>query len=213
MSAILLLSYLFSCFAIVSSCCVIFSKNPVYSVLFLILAFLNVSSLLFLLQLEFLPVVFLMVYVGAVAVLLLFVIMMLNIKLADLKSRDVHYVPVAIMFFLLFSFELILLVRTDFTPFIFASSNHWSFLYDYTVSGLCFTDTVPTSSLKDFNMRSIGLLLFTDYCTHFIISGYILLFAMLGAITLTLYKKFMSKTQSINSQVLRNFNTAIVNYK
>jgi NADH-quinone oxidoreductase subunit J len=124
MSAILLLSYLFSCFAIVSSCCVIFSKNPVYSVLFLILAFLNVSSLLFLLQLEFLPVVFLMVYVGAVAVLLLFVIMMLNIKLADLKSRDVHYVPVAIMFFLLFSFELILLVRTDFTPFIFASSNH-----------------------------------------------------------------------------------------
>jgi len=124
MSAILLLSYIFSCFAIVSACCVVFSKNPVYSVLFLILAFLNVSALLFLLQLEFLPVVFLMVYVGAVAVLLLFVIMMLNIKLADLKSRDVHYVPVAIMFFLLFSLELILLVRTDFTPFIFASSNH-----------------------------------------------------------------------------------------
>lgn len=124
MASILLLSYVFSCFAIVSSCCVIFSKNPVYSVLFLILAFLNVSALLFLLQLEFLPVVFLMVYVGAVAVLLLFVIMMLNIKLAELKARDTHYAPVAILFFLLFSVELTLLVRSEFTPFITANSNH-----------------------------------------------------------------------------------------
>jgi NADH-quinone oxidoreductase subunit J len=153
-----------------------------------------------------------MVYVGAVAVLLLFVIMMLNLKLADLKARDVHYVPVAIMFFLLFSVELVLLVRTDFTPCLFANANHWSFLYDYTTSGLCFTDSVPTTSIKDYNMRSVGLLLFTEYCIHFVISGYILLFAMLGAITLTLYKKFLSKSQSIHSQVLRNFNTAIVNY-
>jgi len=93
-------------------------------VLFLILASLNISALLFLLQLEFLPVVFLMVYVGAVAVLLLFVIMMLNIKLAELKMRDVHYVPVAVLFFTLFTIELTLLLRSEFTPFVFTNSNH-----------------------------------------------------------------------------------------
>jgi len=209
----LVLSYVFSCFAIVSSGCVVLSKNPVYSVLFLILASLNISALLFLLQLEFLPVVFLMVYVGAVAVLLLFVIMMLNIKLAELKMRDVHYVPVAVLFFTLFTIELTLLLRSEFTPFVFTNSNHLWFLYDFTTTGLGFTDSLPSISIKDYNMRGVGLLLFTNHCIHFVISGYILLFAMLGAITLTLYKKFTSRYQSIHSQVLRDFNTAIVNYK
>ena len=104
MSLSLLLFYFFGCLGIGSSMMVVLSRNPVFSVLFLILSFFNISALLFLLELEFLPIVFLVVYVGAVAVLFLFVLMMLNIKLAELRENTTHYLPIAcfLFFYLLF---------------------------------------------------------------------------------------------------------------
>jgi NADH-quinone oxidoreductase subunit J len=105
MSIYFILFYLFSSITILSSILVIFSKNPVYSALFLILAFCNTSSLLFILQLEFLPITLLVVYVGAIAVLFLFVLMMLNIKYTELKEENSHYIPIASVFAIVFFFE------------------------------------------------------------------------------------------------------------
>jgi NADH-quinone oxidoreductase subunit J len=131
MTMSLALFYIFSSLAILSSFMVILSKNPVYSVLFLILSFCNVSSLLFLLQLEFLPISFLVIYVGAIAVLFLFVMMMLNIKLAELKDDSFHYIPIALLFALAFIFELLILFRSEFVPLIISHSGQISFLSDF----------------------------------------------------------------------------------
>jgi NADH:ubiquinone oxidoreductase subunit 6 (subunit J) len=92
----------FSLLAMISSFMIIISRNPIFSVLYLILSFFNISATIFLLELEFLPIVFLVVYVGAVAVLFLFVLMMLNIKIAELKETTYHYLPIAIIFFFIF---------------------------------------------------------------------------------------------------------------
>lgn len=207
----LTLFYMFSSLGIVSSLMVILSRNPVYSVLFLILSFCNVSSLLFLLRLEFLPIAFLVIYVGAIAVLFLFVMMMLNIKLAELKEDNFHYIPLALFFAFVFVLELFVLLRSEFVPLIISNKAHLTFLSDFVS---------VSSSISDFsswyeyahNMQSLGQVLFTEYFYQFIISGFILLLAMVGAIVLTLQKKFVAKSQNIYAQVLRDFRTSIVRY-
>jgi len=134
MSFSLVLFYTFSSLAILSSFMVIMSKNPVYSVFFLILSFFNVSSLLFILRLEFLPIAFLVVYVGAIAVLFLFVMMMLNIKLAELNSDQFQYFFIVAVFALAFMLELILLVRSEFVPLAVYNKSDLLFLSDLTAS-------------------------------------------------------------------------------
>lgn len=190
---------------------VILSKNPIYSVLFLIFSFCNASILLFLLQLDFLPIAFLIVYVGAVAVLFLFVLMMLNIKIAELRMESFTFMPLALLLLIAFTVELICLIRLDITPQVLIGSSQVSLLSDCTLNYFF----IPKSSLQylnDYNLRSIGQLLFVNYFMHFIVSGYALLLAMLGAIVLTLYKKFICKSQNIFSQVLRGFNESITHY-
>jgi len=201
---------LFSSLALLSAILVITSKNPVYSVLFLILSFCNVSALLFLLNLEFLPITFLVVYVGAIAVLFLFVLMMLNIKLTELKADNIHFAPIACLLGVVFVLELFVMIRLEFLPLTF-SFNHSLFLSDFSNTSLTLID-FPLYHLSESNMRSLGQVLFVEYWLQFIVVGYILLFAMVGAIVLTLQKTFLSKSQNVYFQILRNFNSCVSFY-
>lgn len=201
---------LFSSLALLSSVLVIISKNPIYSVLFLILSFCNVSALLFLLNLEFLPITFLVVYVGAIAVLFLFVIMTLNVKLTEMKAETLHFLPVASLLAVVFGLEIFVLTRVEFAPLIFTFA-HNTFLSDFSNQNVSFLQN-SLFYLNEHNMRSIGQILFVEYSLQFIIVGYVLLLAMLAAIILTLHKSFFSKTQNVYFQVLRNFNTCITFY-
>jgi len=110
------LFYLFSSIALISGVLVISSRNPIHSVLFLILVFCNATGLLLLLEVEFLAMLFLMVYVGAIAVLFLFVVMMLNIRLTELNESILRYLPVGGFIGLIFLFEIFLVVESDLTP-------------------------------------------------------------------------------------------------
>ena len=121
--------YFFAGFAVLSSFFVILSKNPVFSVLFLIFTFTNVSCLLFLFNFEFLPVIFLIVYVGAIAVLFLFVLMMLNIKLAELKENYWMLIPLIAIFSFILFLEFSFLMRAEFYPLNFSGDSSFSFLF------------------------------------------------------------------------------------
>ena len=112
------LFYVFACFALLSGIMVIRAKNPVYSVLFLILVFCNVSGLLLLLNLDFFAMVFLVVYVGAIAVLFLFVVMMLNVKVTELNDSFIRYLPIGGIIGLIFLFEVFLVIDNDLVPMI-----------------------------------------------------------------------------------------------
>lgn len=112
------LFYMFSLFAILSGIMVIRAKNPVYSVLFLILVFCNAAGLLILLDLDFFAMVFLVVYVGAIAVLFLFVVMMLNIRLAEINENVLRYVPVGGFIGIIFLLEVFLIMDQDIVPML-----------------------------------------------------------------------------------------------
>jgi NADH-quinone oxidoreductase subunit J len=206
-------SLLFNCFsslALLSSLLVILSRNPVYSVLYLILTFCNASALLLLLELELLPVVFIVVYVGAVAVLFLFVIMMLNLKISELKSESHHFLLIGVIVFIL-ALNGFLLIRFEFSP-LKAFALQEIFVSDYSNRFLSsFNDLNQSFDCKS-NTSSISSVLFTNHYDHFIVTGYILLLAMVGSILLTLQKKFLSKSQNAYWQVLRSFQSSVSFY-
>ena len=194
---------LFSSFAIVSSLFVIFAKNPVFSVLFLILSFFNVASLLFFFQFEFLPISCLVIYVGAIAVLLLFVLIMLNLKLSELVDNKLYFAPFSLFFILFFFFELFYLFRSNFIFLEIFQKKSDLFLCDYF--------NIFSSNFKFFyffqsisNIQAVSLALFSDYLFCFLISGFLLFLAMVGAITLTLKKHWTNKTQNIYFQLNKN---------
>lgn len=112
----LALFYLFSSLALISGVMVIRAKNPVHSVLFLILVFCNAAGLLILLDLDFFAMIFLVVYVGAIAVLFLFVVMMLNIKVAEINENILRYLPIGGLIGIIFLFEIFLIVDNDLIP-------------------------------------------------------------------------------------------------
>jgi NADH:ubiquinone oxidoreductase subunit 6 (subunit J) len=120
-----LLFYIFSSIAIVSGIMVISSRNPMHSVLFLVLVFCNAAGLLLLLETEFLAMLLLIVYVGAIAVLFLFVVMMLNIRLTELNESILRYLPIGGVILLIFLFELLSVINGDLIPFF--SSNLFMF--------------------------------------------------------------------------------------
>jgi len=118
-----ILFYLFSSIAIISGVMVIRAKNPVHSVLFLILVFCNAAGLLILLDLDFFAMIFLVVYVGAIAVLFLFVVMMLNIKMAEINENILRYLPIGGLIGLIFLFEIFLIINNDLLPILFVEAN------------------------------------------------------------------------------------------
>ena len=181
------LFYLFSFVIVASSIMVIFSRNPVHSVLFLILAFFNSSALFVLLGAEFLAMILIIVYVGAVAVLFLFVVMMLDINFTKIKEGILQYLPIGGLV------ALILLVELLFVGTTWFYSSESAEIVAQPFSGFeqhGFTNT-----------QAIGQVLYTDYFYPFQIAGIILLVAMVGAILLTMRQREGVKRQKIANQV------------
>jgi NADH-quinone oxidoreductase subunit J len=184
--------------AIISGFFVISSKNPVHSVLNLVLVFVNVSILLIILGIEFLSILFIIVYVGAIAILFLFVIMMLNIKLLELIDNKTRYLPIGFLIGLLFFNNLL-------------ESSNLSFNYNSTIVN----STYPSlnSYLDTLNIELLGNILYTDYFFYFIIASLILLVAMIGAIILTIFNTTHNSyilRQDLFSQINTNYNKTIL---
>ena len=178
--------YLFAGVCVASAMMVIVSRNPVHSVLYLILAFVNASGLFVLLGAEFLAMILIVVYVGAVAVLFLFVIMMLDVDFAELREGFLEYMPIGLVVGGIFLFELLLTV------------GFWVINPATTKS---ITSAIPANVS---NTEALGLVLYTKYLHYFQLSGMVLLVAMIGAIVLTLRHKASVKRQDINVQNARN---------
>ena len=177
--------YLFAAVCVASAVMVIVSKNPVHSVLYLILAFVNASGLFVLMGAEFLAMILVVVYVGAVAVLFLFVIMMLDVDFTELREGFIQYLPVGLVIGGIFLFELLLTV------------SYWVI---NPTTPKAITAAIPTNVT---NTEALGLVLYTKYIHYFQLSGMILLVAMIGAIVLTLRHKVSVKRQDINVQNAR----------
>ena len=192
-----LIFLLFSAFCLLSALMVILSKNSVYSAFFLILCFFNVSCLLMLLELEYIAIVCLIIYVGAISILFLFVIMLLNLRVSALKGSNAQFFPLVSLFCILFACFFVLYCNSDFANIV----NPKAF---FEFLGFWHEVSQPLWSIENTNdMREIGSLLFNQYFLHFIVAGYILLVAMIGAIVLTLSRNFNVKSQIIASQTLR----------
>ncbi len=177
--------YLFAGVCVASAVMVIVSRNPVHSVLFLILAFVNASGLFILMGAEFLGMILIVVYVGAVAVLFLFVIMMLDVDFTELREGFLEYLPFGLVIGAIFLAELLLV------------GGGWVINPDVAKS---VTSTIPTNVS---NTEALGLVLYTTYIHYFQIAGMVLLVAMIGAIVLTLRHKVSVKRQDINVQNAR----------
>ena len=171
---------------ITSSLLVIISKNPIHSVLFLILVFFNTSILFLFSNAEFLAMVVLIVYIGAVAVLFLFVIMMLDINITKLRQTFLNYLPIGLFVGFIILLEL----------FYVVSQSKLNFTQTNSI------DNNISSQILD-NTKIIGNILYTDYFLLFQISGIILLVAMIGAIFLTIRKREGIKKQNIYKQILK----------
>jgi len=177
--------YLFACICVASAFMVIASRNPVHSVLYLILTFVNAAGLFVMMGAEFLAMILIVVYVGAVAVLFLFVIMMLDVDFTQLKHGVLQYLPVGMLIGGIFLAELLLVVGA------------------WTIGpGIPHAITAPIPA-NITNTEAIGLVLYTKYVYFFEAAGMILLVAMIGAIVLTLHHRVRIKRQSIPEQVAR----------
>ena len=180
------LFFIVSIIIITSSLLVILSKNPIHSVLFLILVFFNTAILFLFSGAEFLAMILLIVYIGAVAVLFLFVIMMLDINITKLRQTFLNYLPIGLFVGFIILLELFYVVSQSKLNFAQTSS----------------IDNNISSQILD-NTKIIGNILYTDYFLLFQISGIILLVAMIGAIFLTIRKREGIKKQNIYKQILR----------
>nr|NP_943690.1 NADH dehydrogenase subunit 6 [Chara vulgaris]AAP92182.1 NADH dehydrogenase subunit 6 [Chara vulgaris]WAK98791.1 NADH dehydrogenase subunit 6 [Chara vulgaris] len=195
----MILFSIFSSIALVSGVMVIRARNPVHSVLFLILVFCNTSGLLVLLGLDFFAMIFLVVYVGAIAVLFLFVVMMLNIKIAEIHENVLRYLPVGGIIGLIFLLEIFLVVDNDYIPILPTELSTTVFQY-----------TVYASKIQSWtNLETLGNLLYTTYFYLFLVSSLILLVAMIGAIVLTMHKTTQVKRQDVFQQNMIDFQKTI----
>lgn len=180
--------YLFAFMAVAAAFMVISARNPVHSVLYLILTFFNAAALFLLTGAEFLAMILLVVYVGAVAVLFLFVVMMLDVDFAELKQGALQYAPIGAVVGLILLAELVIVVG--------------GYSFSPQLAGKI-AEPTPDIATRH-NTAALGDILYTDYLFHFQIAGLVLLVAMIGAIVLTLRHKPGIKRQSIPVQVARD---------
>ena len=197
MSISLITFYLFSAILLLSSLMVISTKNPVHSVLFLILAFLNAAGIFVILHAEFLAMILIIVYVGAVAVLFLFVVMMLDFKTSLEKDNILQYMPIGLLIGLVFIAELVIVLintRLD-------------------LSNIQILTNPLGNFMDQSNTQAIGSILYTNYVLYFQLSGIILLVAMVGSIVLTLRDREGVKRQIVSEQVDRKGKIELVDVK
>ncbi len=186
MTLTLFFFYLFSIVLIAAAIMVVASRNPVHSVLFLILAFFNAAGLFLIAGAEFLAMILVIVYVGAVAVLFLFVVMMLDIDFAEMRKGILQYMPIGALIGLILFLELALLAGS------------WVILPEVADSSVLPID----NSIS--NTKALGQVLYTRYVFLFQGAGIILLIAMVGAIVLSLHHRSNVKRQDIGKQVARD---------
>jgi NADH-quinone oxidoreductase subunit J len=193
MAATAFFFYLFAAIAVASAVMVITSRNSVHSVLYLILCFFNGAGLFILLGAEFLAMILVVVYVGAVMVLFLFVVMMLDIDFAELRQGMLNYLPVGGTIGLILLVELILALGT------------WAISPE---AGRAAAAPIPPLDVLS-NTEALGRILYTKYVYYFQAAGMVLLVAMIGAIVLTLRHKEGVKRQNVAAQVARRPANAI----
>ena len=193
MLVINILFYLFSFIMIASAFMVVLSRNPVHSVLFLILCFFNSAGIFLILGAEFLAFILVIVYVGAVAVLFLFVVMMLDVEFNSSNSSIISYLPVGITIGFIILSELILVFFT------------WK--REYTMPDL--SEVIVNNQYT--NTETLGLVLYTENILFFQLAGLILLASMIGAIVLTVNHRPSAKRQDIDIQVNRDSKNSIKN--
>ncbi len=186
--------YLFAAMTVASAIMVISARNPVHSVLFLILAFFNAAGLFVLLGAEFLAMILVVVYVGAVAVLFLFVVMMLDVNFAELRQGFLQYLPIGLLVGLILLVEIIFVVGT------------WALAPAQEAAAVAQAQTA-VSELH--NTKALGLILYTKYAYLFQAAGMVLLVAMIGAIVLTLRHRDGVRRQNIQRQVSRRVSETI----
>ena len=178
--------YLFAALVIASAVMVIVSRNPVHSVLWLILAFFNAAGLMVLVGAEFIAALLVIVYVGAVAVLFLFVVMMLDVDFAELKAEMARYMPLALLIGLIILMQFVM------------AFGAWE--ASSAAEGL--RQNVTPAEIQ--NTEALGLLLYDRYFLLFQLAGLILLVAMIGAIVLTLRHRQDVKRQNVVAQMMRD---------
>mgnify|MGYP000324309040 CR=1 FL=1 len=183
--------YLFAICVIVGGLFTVISRNPVHSVLWLILAFLSSAGLFVLLGAEFVAMLLVIVYVGAVAVLFLFVVMMLDVDFAELKAEMAKYMPLALLIGLVILMQFVM---------VFGA---WDASHE--AAGL----RAQVTPLDRHNTEALGLILYDDYFLLFQLAGLILLVAMIGAIVLTLRHRGDVKRQDVVAQMMRDPKTAM----
>ncbi|MDO8840565.1 MAG: NADH-quinone oxidoreductase subunit J [Parvibaculum sp.] len=185
--------YLFAAITVAAGFMVIASRNPVHSVLFLILAFFNSAALFVLLGAEFIALILVIVYVGAVAVLFLFVVMMLDIDFLELREGFLQYLPIGALVGLILMIELMLVLG--------------AWVISPEAAGIAAAPAPVISEVH--NTRALGQIIYTQYAYLFQAAGLILLVAMIGAIVLTLRHKPNVKRQVIADQVARTREQAV----
>lgn len=189
--------FLFLSFLLIfSAILVISAQNPVHSVFFLVLVFLTSAFLLFLLEIEFISLLFVLVYVGAIAVLFLFVVMMLDIKITKSEKDFLVYLPMGSFLGVIFFLEVFLTLQENFVSFLPMASRE---IYTNWL--------ISIDSLS--NIEVLGQLLYTYYFFYFLVAGIILLVAMVGAIVLTLSFTQKAKHQFVFKQILREKKNSI----
>lgn len=185
--------YLFATIVVASAALTITSRNPVHSVLWLILAFFNAAGLMVLCGAEFIAMLLVIVYVGAVAVLFLFVVMMLDIDFTELRAGFVRYLPAGLALAILLAVELIVGA------------------YAWTAGRVDLAKRIAPTDVAVPNIEAIGRLLYSRYLYVFEGVGLVLLVAMIGAIVLTQRKRADAKAQNINRQINRRAKDAVRN--
>lgn len=216
--------FLFSTIALTSAIFVIYSKNTVYSVFFLILVFTNMTGILLVAEVEFLAIMLIIIYVGAITVLFLFVVMMLDIKKIDDKNTNYGYLPIIFLISFIFFIEAFIIFSKSFTSYQFFIQKNLQML---TYNKLCLVwSRYPASLYKDMpyhyskylakydtitNVETLGQVLYTYYTFFLLAAGLILLIALIGAVTLTLEEKKNKKflTKNLYQQLSRNYLNAV----
>jgi NADH-quinone oxidoreductase subunit J len=204
----ILLFYILGSLALVSGSLVVSARNPVHSILFLVLVFCNSAGLLLLLETEFLAMIFLVVYVGAIVVLFLFVVMMLNIRVTELKESVLRYIPIGGLVLIIFLGEILSVINGDLVPFFAGTTlniDSQVILLQKDLNLVLWSNNISPTT----NIEALGELLYTYYFYCFLMASLILLVAMIGAILLTMRKQFNVRRQNVFDQVFNNLNTSV----
>jgi NADH-quinone oxidoreductase subunit J len=186
--------YFFSNILLFSALMVVVVQNSIYSVLFLVCSFISAASLLFILECEFIALLFIIIYVGAIAVLFLFVVMMLDIKTVNLTKNTIKYFPFGSFISIIFLFEILAIILKNFKSNPYQKEFLVNFYYNWYEKLDALTE-----------IEAIGQVLYTHYVLQFLVAGYILFLAVVGSIVLTISppnKK--AKSQIIYRQISRN---------